>query len=110
MVTWHIRFVFICLFHGNIDPMLFNFYLGTPFSPYEQLMGVLPLASKDNIPSTYHVCIVLILFNPSINMILWQDLMYDLNSPIINFYLLDFEFNLNERKKRLGSYCQDPTY
>ena len=33
------------------------FPLGTPFCPYEQLMGVLPLASKDNIPSAYHVCI-----------------------------------------------------
>jgi len=39
----------------NIDKMTFNFPLGTPFHPYEQLMGVLPLASKDQIPSAYHV-------------------------------------------------------
>jgi 5'-3' exoribonuclease 1 len=35
--------------------MSFDFPLGTPFHPYEQLMGVLPLASKDQIPSAYHV-------------------------------------------------------
>jgi len=52
--------------------MSFSFPLGTPFCPYEQLMGVLPLASKDNIPSAYH------------------DLMYDPNSPILGFYSLDF--------------------
>ena len=38
--------------------MSFDFLLGTPFRPYEQLMGVLPLASKDNIPSAYHVRIL----------------------------------------------------
>lgn len=35
--------------------MSFSFTLGTPFRPYEQLMGVLPLASKDQIPNAYHV-------------------------------------------------------
>jgi Xrn1 helical domain len=34
--------------------MSFDFQLGTPFCPYEQLIGLLPLASKDHIPSAYH--------------------------------------------------------
>jgi len=43
----------------SVHKMSFDFPLGTPFRPYEQLMGVLPLASKDQIPSAYHVCISL---------------------------------------------------
>lgn len=37
----------------NVDKMTFNFELGTPFKPYEQLMGVLPVASMDHIPLAY---------------------------------------------------------
>ncbi|CAH1131010.1 unnamed protein product [Ceutorhynchus assimilis] len=32
----------------------FNFDLGTPFKPYEQLLGVLPAASKSLLPEPYH--------------------------------------------------------
>lgn len=39
----------------DVDKMSFKFDLGTPFKPYEQLMGVLPLASKDHIPLAYQV-------------------------------------------------------
>ena len=35
--------------------MTFQFELGTPFHPFEQLMGVLPEASKDLIPPAYRV-------------------------------------------------------
>lgn len=35
--------------------MTFSFELGTPFKPYEQLMGVMPAASKDLLPAAYHV-------------------------------------------------------
>lgn len=35
--------------------MTFNFELGTPFRPYQQLMGVLPEASKELIPEAYQV-------------------------------------------------------
>jgi hypothetical protein len=44
----------------DISEMLFDFPLSTPFRPYEQLMGVLPLVNKDNIPSAYHVNISLL--------------------------------------------------
>jgi hypothetical protein len=35
--------------------MKFQFELGSPFKPFEQLMGVLPVASKEHIPVAYHV-------------------------------------------------------
>lgn len=35
--------------------MIFDFKLGTPFKPYEQLMGVLPVASMEHIPMAYRV-------------------------------------------------------
>lgn len=35
--------------------MEFKFELGQPFKPFEQLMGVLPAASKDLIPVAYQV-------------------------------------------------------
>ena len=39
----------------GIDKMTFNFQLGVPFKPYQQLMGVLPEASKEHIPEAYRV-------------------------------------------------------
>ena len=35
--------------------MNFSFELGHPFKPFEQLMGVLPEASKEHIPLAYRV-------------------------------------------------------
>jgi 5'-3' exoribonuclease 1 len=37
--------------------MEFEFELGVPFRPFEQLMGVLPEASKEHIPLAYQVCL-----------------------------------------------------
>lgn len=39
----------------GIDKMHFEFALGKPFRPFEQLMGVLPEASKEHVPSAYRV-------------------------------------------------------
>ena len=39
----------------DVDKMEFHFDLGKPFRPFEQLMGVLPAASKDLIPPAYQV-------------------------------------------------------
>jgi 5'-3' exoribonuclease 1 len=39
----------------NVDKMTFNFDYGKPFKPFEQLMGVLPEASKDHIPLAFRV-------------------------------------------------------
>ncbi|KAG8752127.1 hypothetical protein FRC14_007322 [Serendipita sp. 396] len=65
----------------NIDKMEFHFNLGTPFRPFEQLMGVLPEASKEHIPEAY------------------RDLMYDANSPILDFYPKSFATDLNGKKQ-----------
>lgn len=61
--------------------MSFDLKLGTPFKLYQQLMGVLPVASMDHIPLAY------------------QDLMYGPNSPILDFYPLEFEQDLNGKKQ-----------
>lgn len=64
----------------NVAQLEFNFVLGEPFHPYQQLMGVLPAASKELVPSAF------------------RDLMTDPNSPIIDFYPLDFDQDLNGKK------------
>ncbi|KAJ3807699.1 exonuclease II [Lentinula aff. lateritia] len=64
----------------GIAQLSFEFKLGQPFRPYEQLMGVLPAASKDHIPTAYH------------------DLMTSSMSPISDFYPADFEQDLNGKR------------
>ncbi|KAE8353624.1 exoribonuclease 2 [Aspergillus coremiiformis] len=62
---------------GDID---LSFEKGTPFKPFEQLMGVLPASSNHAIPEVFH------------------DLMQDPNSEIIDFYPEDFAVDLNGKK------------
>ncbi|XP_052759687.1 5'-3' exoribonuclease 1-like isoform X2 [Mya arenaria] len=58
-----------------------TFDIGTPFNPFEQLMAVLPVASKELLPVPY------------------QNLMTNATSPVIEFYPLDFETDLNGKQK-----------
>lgn len=74
----------------GLGDMSFAFELGKPFHPFEQLMGVLPSASKDHIPLAY------------------QDLMYDPNSPILDFYPLEFEQDLNGKKQEWEAIVKIP--
>ncbi|KAJ3099071.1 5'-3' exoribonuclease 2 [Phlyctochytrium planicorne] len=63
-----------------IGELKIEFDLGTPFKPFEQLMGVLPAASRAHIPTVYH------------------PLMLNEDSPIIDFYPEKFPIDLNGKK------------
>ena len=54
---------------------------GEPFLPFEQLLSVLPAASKDLLPP------------------ILQGLMLNPNSPILNYYPKDFECDLNGKQQ-----------
>jgi 5'-3' exoribonuclease 2 len=64
----------------DMDKMEINFNKGRIFKPFEQLMGVLPAASRHAIPEIFH------------------DLMTDEDSEIIDFYPEDFPIDLNGKK------------
>ena len=42
----------------GVNKMAFQFELGKPFHPFEQLMGVLPEASKELIPPPFRVSMI----------------------------------------------------
>ena len=64
----------------ELDKMNIRFEKGTPFKPFEQLMGVLPAASNHAIPEVF------------------RSLMSDEDSGIIDFYPTDFPIDLNGKK------------
>ncbi len=64
----------------NLETLKIRFEKGVPFKPFEQLMGVLPAASKHAIPEVF------------------QGLMTEDDSEIIDFYPEDFPIDLNGKK------------
>ncbi|KAI9886035.1 MAG: Histone H4 [Watsoniomyces obsoletus] len=64
----------------NLETLKIGFEKGVPFKPFEQLMGVLPAASKHAIPEVF------------------QSLMTEDDSEIIDFYPEDFPIDLNGKK------------
>jgi 5'-3' exoribonuclease 2 len=57
-----------------------SFELGRPLTPFQQLMGCLPPASISLVPPLY------------------RPLMLDSDSPIIQFYPVDFEVDMNGKR------------
>ncbi|KAM3932202.1 5'-3' exoribonuclease 1 isoform 1-T1 [Leptodactylus fuscus] len=65
----------------NIGQLKLEFDLEKPFMPFEQLLAVLPAASKDLLPQAY------------------QSLMTSEDSPIIDYYPQDFKTDLNGKQQ-----------
>ncbi|KTG33591.1 hypothetical protein cypCar_00032047 [Cyprinus carpio] len=65
----------------NISSLMLAFDLGKPFMPFQQLLGVLPSASKDLLPQCY------------------QHLMTSPGSPIVEYYPQDFKTDLNGKQQ-----------
>uniref|UniRef100_A0A8C8JYY3 5'-3' exoribonuclease 1 n=1 Tax=Oncorhynchus tshawytscha TaxID=74940 RepID=A0A8C8JYY3_ONCTS len=65
----------------NIAHLKLTFDMGKPFMPFQQLLGVLPSASKDLLPQSY------------------RHLMTSESSSIIEYYPLDFKTDLNGKQQ-----------
>lgn len=65
----------------NFSNLKLEFDLGTPFLPFEQLLAVLPAASRSHLPTAYH------------------NLMTTDESSVIDFYPKDFDTDMNGKKQ-----------
>uniref|UniRef100_A0A8C9ZFL1 5'-3' exoribonuclease 1 n=1 Tax=Sander lucioperca TaxID=283035 RepID=A0A8C9ZFL1_SANLU len=65
----------------NISELKLTFDLEKPFMPFQQLLAVLPAASKELLPESY------------------RHLMTSENSPIIEYYPVDFKTDLNGKQQ-----------
>ena len=65
----------------NFDDINLDFEMGEPFKPFEQLLAVLPAASKDLLPKAFEALVS----NP--------------NSQLIDYYPDDFETDQNEKQQ-----------
>lgn len=64
----------------NLSSVKIEFAQGEPFKPLEQLLGVLPAASRSFLPPPFRV------------------LMVDVDSPLQKYYPLEFELDMNGKK------------
>lgn len=82
---------------SSVDQMDIKFELGQPFKPFEQLMGVFPAARF--VPNSMQRCTILTSkcsrkHIPEV----FQPLMINEDSPIIDFYPPTFEIDMNGKK------------
>ncbi|SMR41721.1 unnamed protein product [Zymoseptoria tritici ST99CH_1A5] len=80
--TWYYPFHYAPFAADFVDmeKQVVSFEKGKPFHPYEQLMGVMPVASNHTLPAVFH------------------PLMTEDTSPIKEFYPLEFDLDLNGKK------------
>jgi len=71
----------------NLYKIKINFTKGRPFEPLMQLLSVLPPNSSSFLPKSF------------------ENLMIQKNSPILNFYPLNYKIDLNGKKKLMGRNC-----
>lgn len=74
----------------NFSDADLKYDLGKPFKPFEQLLGVLPAASKDLLPRAY------------------QRLVTDQRSPLIDFYPDKFDLDMNEKQQEWEAVVKIP--
>ncbi|TFY77629.1 hypothetical protein EWM64_g6384, partial [Hericium alpestre] len=79
---WYYPYHFAPFAHDfdEVTKMNIKFEIGQPFKPFEQLMGVFPAASRQHIPKIF------------------QDLMTNEDSPILDFYPPTFEIDMNGKR------------
>lgn len=65
----------------NFSHLRFDYEEGTPFLPFQQLLAVLPAASRAHLPDAYH------------------QLMTSEQSSVIEYYPADFDTDLNGKKQ-----------
>ena len=92
----------------GVEKMSFQFELGKPFRPFEQLMGVLPEASKELIPPPYRVSHDILFFRGMVPYSVLQPLMSNVDSPILDFYPRDFEQDMNGKKQEWEAVVKIP--
>jgi 5'-3' exoribonuclease 1 len=91
----------------GIEKLNFSFDLGKPFRPFEQLMGVLPAASQGLIPPAYRVSGT-VLSSCVFIFIMDQSLMDNPDSPILDFYPVEFEQDMNGKKQEWEAIVKIP--